>query len=49
MLNDLVKFKRKHANNRIKFLSLEINNMTKYLQSLLTFSYAFFFSEFLTR
>ena len=43
---DLVKIKPKHANNKIKLLSQEIKNTTKYLQSLLTFSYVLFFRSF---
>ena len=43
-VNDLVKTEPKHANSKIKFLSQEIK--TKYLQSLLTFSYGFNFCSF---
>ena len=42
-VSDLIKIKPNHANGKIKFLSLEIKNTTKYLQSLLTFSHMFFF------
>ena len=42
-INELVKMKSKHANSKIKFLLREIKNTIKYLQSLLTFSYAFCF------
>ena len=45
-VSDLVKIKPKHANGKIKFLSWEIKNTAKYLQSLLTFSYVFFFLSF---
>ena len=48
-VSDLVKIKPKHANIKIKFLSLKIKNTTKYLQSLLAFSHVFFFLEFLVR
>ena len=44
MLSDLVKIGPKHANSRTKFLLQEIKNTTKYLQSLLTFSWLFFLS-----
>ena len=43
MLSSLVKIEPKHANKRTKFLLQEIKNMTKYLQSLLTFSCVLFF------
>ena len=33
-VSDLVKIKPKHANSKIKFLSREIKNTTKYLRSL---------------
>ena len=46
MLSDLVKIGPKHANSRTKFLLQEIKNTTKYLQSLLTFSWLFFFLSF---
>ena len=36
-LSDLRRNKTKHHNGRIKFLSQEIKNTAKYLQSLLTF------------
>ena len=42
-VGDLVRIKPKHANGKLKCLSQEIKNTTKYLQSLLTFSYMFFF------
>ena len=42
MLSGLVNIEAKHTNGRTKFLSQEIKNTTKYLQSLLTFSCAFF-------
>ena len=48
MLSNFVKIKPRHANSRIKVLSREIKNTTKYLQSTLKFSYALF-SEFLAR
>ena len=41
--SNLIKIKPKRANGRVKFLSREIESTTKYLQSLLTFSYAFVF------
>ena len=43
MLSNLVKIKLKRAKNRIKFVSQEIKNMIKYMQSLLEFSYVTFF------
>ena len=46
-VSNLVKIKPKHANSKIKFLLWEIIS-TKYLQSLLTFSYVFFL-EFLAK
>ena len=41
-VSSLVKIKPKHANSKIKFLSRGIKSMTKYLRSLLAFSYVFF-------
>ena len=40
-VNDLAKIKRKQANGKIKCLSQEIKNATKYLQSLLTIFFSF--------
>ena len=45
-VNNLVKIKPKHVNNKIKFLSRKIKNTDKHLQSLLKFSYGFFFLSF---
>ena len=42
-VSDLVKIEPKHASSKIKCLTQEIKNATKYLQSLLTFSYVFVF------
>lgn len=47
MLSDLVKIRPKHADGKIKFLSKEIKNTTKYLKSLLAFPSMF--HEFLAR
>ena len=49
MLSNLVKIKSRQANSRTKLLLQEIKNTIKYLQCLLTFSYVFFFSEFLAK
>ena len=38
MLNKMLKIEPKNAESRVKFLSLKIKNMTKYLQSFLAFS-----------
>ena len=45
-VNNLVKIKPKHANNKIKFLSRKIKNTNKHLQPLLKYSYGFFFLSF---